>query len=232
MASAHDALAAGGHHPRTARGTPADGLREPGADLREVRPGAVHPARPAAARYRQRTGPAAGPGSAVPGRSGRGRDRARAGDAAGAGLRRVRPRAHRLSLHCPGSPCPTARRHPGGREGAAPGHAGRDRGRPEPAAHRRHAGHAPVGRRPAAAPHGSGRRVRPLPARRAGPGARGGQRQSAQAQLRGLRAAAHPADVLGLLPPQRAGDGVGRRHPHRPARPHARGWHRPGKALA
>ena len=53
VASAHDALAADGHHPRTARGAPADGLREPGADLREVRPGAVHPARPAAARHRQ-----------------------------------------------------------------------------------------------------------------------------------------------------------------------------------
>jgi ubiquinone biosynthesis protein len=41
-----------------------EALEQPGPDLRQVRSGAVHAARPDAARHRRRTGPAAGPGAA------------------------------------------------------------------------------------------------------------------------------------------------------------------------
>ena len=63
---------------RAARPAPAPGAGAPGADLRQVRPGAVDPARPAAARHRRRAGAAAGPGAAVPVRPSRiATDRAR-----------------------------------------------------------------------------------------------------------------------------------------------------------
>ena len=58
-----------------ARRAPAPGAGAAGPDLRQVRPGAVDPARPAAAGRGRRTGPAAGPRAAVSGRAGRGAGR-------------------------------------------------------------------------------------------------------------------------------------------------------------
>ena len=91
---------------------------------------------------------------------------------------------------------------------------------------------AHLGRRAAAAPARGDRRVRQAPARRTRPDARGGQRQPAAAQLRGLAAAARAGDVLGLLRDQRADDGAHARHPDRPDRADARRRHRPEEALA
>ena len=50
-----------------ARRAPAAGAGTPRPDIRQVRPGPVDPARPAAGRYCRRAGPAAGPGAAVSG---------------------------------------------------------------------------------------------------------------------------------------------------------------------
>ncbi len=71
-----------------------------------------------------------------------------------------------------------------------PGHAARHRQGPRAARAGGAAGRAAVARRQAAAPARRGRRVRQVPARRARPDARGGQRLAAAPQLRGLATAA------------------------------------------
>ena len=86
-----------------ARGAAAPGAGSAGADLRQVRPGAVDPPRPAAGRHRRRTGQAAGPGAALPFASGAGRTREGLRPAGERGLRRVRPGADRLGVGRPGA---------------------------------------------------------------------------------------------------------------------------------
>jgi len=93
---------------RSARGTAAQGARIARPDLRQVRPDAVHPARPAAAGPRRRTRPAAGPGAALPHRAGRRGARRVLQTTGGRGLRPVRTHAGGLGLGRSGAFRPVA----------------------------------------------------------------------------------------------------------------------------
>src|SRR5690606_3789303 len=137
-----------------ARRAPSPSARAARADLREVRPGALHPARPPAARHRRRARAPAGPRAPLPRGAGGRPDRAQPRAAAGVDLRGVRPHARRLGIHCPGALRPAARRARGRREGPAPRHGGRDRARPGADAPRRLAAAPDLGRRPAPASAG------------------------------------------------------------------------------
>ena len=207
---------------RAARPAPAPGAGAPGSHLREVRAGAVDPPRPAAGGRGGRTGATAGPGAAVRLRDRDGHDRARVPPAGRFHLRELRARAGGQRVdragplrHPQGPQGAGARR---GREGAAPGHAARHRERPEPDAHDGGMGRAPVGRRPAPEAARSGGRIRQVPARRAGPGARGRQRRATAPQHGGAEPGADPRDDLGLLPPRGHRDGAHGRRADQPGR--------------
>ncbi len=124
---------------RAARRAPAPRPRKARPDLRQVRPGALDPARHPAGRHRRGAGQAAGPRAAVS-RRGRARDRrARLRPADRRGLRQLRCRAGRQRLDRAG-PLRGAEGRPRGRgQGAAARHAGGDR--------RRRRGDAPGGAR-------------------------------------------------------------------------------------
>ena len=186
---------------------PAPRARGARADLREVRPGALHAPRPAAARHRRRARQAPGPRAAVPGAIARASDRARA--TAGRSARCSRSSTRRR-WPPPRSPRCTSRRlaraaQRSHRQGAAPRHARDHRPRPRGAARARAASPSAVARRPAPA----AARDRRANTRRRSSTSSTCMREAANAsQLRrnfaGSRAALRAGGVLGLLPHRRA----------------------------
>ena len=130
----------------------------------------------------------------------------------------LRRRAGGQRVHCAG-----ALRHAEGRprgrgQGAAPGHAGGDRRRPDAAAHAGALGRTAQHRRQAPEAARGGGRIRQLPARRAGPGARSRQCRAAAPQHARAGPGAGARDDLGLVHTDGDRDGAHERHPDQPDR--------------
>ena len=228
--------AAAAHRPpRGARAAGAGSALPPGAagtgpDLRQVRPGAGHPHRPAAARVDRRAGQAAERGAcprlggnppAAGGRPGR---------RTGGGVPPHRNPASRGRVAGADPPRLAGRRQPGGPQGAPAWHPRGGRGRP--AADDAGCGDHPVaGARPAPLPAGrGGAAVRQLAARRAGFRRRVPQRRADRGELRGRRAHRHPRHPLAL--DLRAAQRAGLHGRHCRRRPGRGGRRRPGPPRA
>ena len=201
-------------------------LERLGPDLHQVRPGAVHAARPAAGRHRRRARAAAGPRAAVrrPGRARAGRGRP--AQELGASSRTCsRPSTPRRSP-APPSPRCTSPRVKGGREVAVkvlrPNVLQAIESDLAHPAHRGALGRAHQRRRQAPAPARRRGRVRRLPARRAGPDPRGRQRRAAAPQHGQPRPDPGARDAVGLLHLARDGDGAHVRRADQPGRAPAR----------
>ena len=190
-----------------ARPAPARDAGRAGPDLRQVRPAALDPPRPDAARDHQRAAPAAGLGLALLLRGGA------AGDPPGAErrdrrpVRRLRPGAGGGRLDRPGAPGRAAHRPLGGGEGAASQRPAPDRGRHRAAAPGRQDREEPR-RAPRVRGHGgAGGRVRPLHHARARLPDRGPERRGVPAHVRRVDHRRDPQGLLDVL--QRAGADAG-----------------------
>ncbi len=200
----------GRHHRQAAPGeAPARGPGGAGADVLETRAGAVHAARPAAARVHRGARVVAGPRAAAPRGAGRDGDGAGARRAVGGRVRLDRPEAARRRHDRTGAPGDARQRRPRRREGAASRRAGGHRAGPRAAGAVRREGVRPQG---AQAGDRHGRRVR-APVDQPAPGARlpaGGREHRAHARGdRRLHAAGRARRVRGpvdLAVPGDAGD--------------------------
>ena len=198
---------------------PARDARRARADVRQVRPAALHAARRRPAGHRGRAAEPPGRRPPVPLRAGSRRRRGRARTDARAGVRPLRRGADRRRLDRSSAPCGAPERRRGRRQGAAPERATPDRVGPGAALP---GGTHDQGARPRARLHrrASARgRVRTFHPAGARLQARGAPRRHVPAQLRRLRARRRAEGLLGLLGRADAHARIPRGRPTRRPRP-------------
>ncbi len=199
---------------------PAPGVAGPGADLYQIRADPLHAARPAAGRYCRRTDALAGPRTALRLPAIDEADRRAVGQEDQRSVQPLRHRPTGLGLGRTSARRAAQDRRRSGGEGDSPGPQADHRPGPGVAVHPRPRRRTFLCRCAPAAPGGRGRRLRKNHLRRTRPAARSRQRQPAQAQLRRLAPAVRAPGILGLVPPESAGDGAHlRRAGHRPRHP-------------
>ena len=197
---------------------PARDARRARADVRQVRPVALHASGCRPAGHRRGAPQPPGRRPPVPLRAGSRRRRGTARPDAGAGVRPLRRAADCRRVDRSGAPRNASERRRGRRQGAAPERASPDRIRPRAAVPgRAHDQGARAGARLHRRAR-AGRRVRPLHPPGARLQARGASRRHVPAQLRQLRCRRGAEGLLGLLRRPDAHARVPRRSPARRSR--------------